>query len=115
MKTKMQILFGAFVVSLASFLFTARSYAQGRGDGWHDGPGMMGGWGMGWFGPIFMVVFWALVITGLVLFIKWLVWGSKGGQQGSGSPNAIEILKARYARGEIDREEFEQIKKDLMG
>ena len=115
MKSKIQILFGTFVFSLSTFFFAVGSYAQWGGDGWHNGPGMMGGWGMGWFGPIFMVVFWGLVITGLVLFIRWLVQGSgRGAQVGSESLNAIEILKERYARGEIDREEFEQKKQDLM-
>lgn len=114
MKSKIQILFGTLIFSLSTFLFSVGSYGQWRGDGWHNGPGMMGGWGMGWFGPLFMVIFWCLVITGLVLFIRWLVQGSRRGPQGSGSSNAIGILKERYARGEIDREEFDQKKQDLM-
>jgi putative membrane protein len=79
------------------------------------GPGMMGNWGMGWFGMIFMMTFWVLVIVGLVFLIKWLIQTTSsaktGGQMGS---SAINILKERYARGEIDQAEFEAKKKDLL-
>ena len=79
------------------------------------GPGMMGDWGMGWFGGIFAMIFWVLVIVGLVFLIKWLVQMSKGGAdpRPSGS-RALNILKERYARGEIDKEEFEE-KKRVLG
>ncbi len=86
----------------------------GGSGGWQMGPGMMGNWGMGWFGMIFMVVFWVLVIVGLVFLIKWLIQTTSSRKTGDrmGS-SAIEILKERYARGEIDKAEFEAKKKDL--
>ena len=97
-----------FVVSLA--------YAQwgGRGN-WENCPFSLGGHGMGWFGGIFMLVFWVLIIVGIVFLIRWLIHSTKG-QAGSaqGGSRAIEILQERYARGEIDKEEFEEKKKDLM-
>jgi putative membrane protein len=71
----------------------------GNSNGWHMGPGMMGGWGMGWI----MLLFWILVLVGLILIIKWLLQLS----------SAIDILKKRYARGEINKAEFEAIRKDL--
>jgi putative membrane protein len=37
------------------------------------GPGMMGEWGMGWFGGLFALIFWILVIVGLVFLIRWLI------------------------------------------
>lgn len=79
------------------------------------GPGMMGEWGMGWFGGLFALIFWILVIVGLVFLIKWLIHMSKGGTEvkHSGS-RALDILQERYARGEIDKEEFDQKKKDLI-
>ena len=65
---------------------------------------------------IFMIIFWVLVIVGMVFLIKWLVQTTSSGKTGEriGS-NAIEILKERYARGEIDKPEFEAKRKDLLG
>jgi putative membrane protein len=86
----------------------------GNNQGWHMGPGMMGGIGMGWFGGIFMIVFWILILVGLVFFIKWLIQSTGSGRSGGNSSNrALEILKERYARGEIDQVEFEMMKTDL--
>jgi putative membrane protein len=87
---------------------------QGRYDGSGMGPGMMGGWGMGWFGGIFMVVFWILILVGLVSGIRWLLQAtSKKEDSGQPGSRAIDILKERYARGEIDKAQFEAMKRDL--
>ena len=78
------------------------------------GPGMIGGWGMGWFGGIFMIVFWILVIVGLIFMVKWLMQAEKKGKEdGEIKSRAIEILKKRYASGEIDKSQFETMKQDL--
>jgi putative membrane protein len=61
---------------------------------------MWGMWGIGMM--LFMLVFWGLVVAGIVVAIRWLVQQGKG----SRSDAALEILRERYARGEIDREEF---------
>jgi putative membrane protein len=79
---------------------------------------MMGGygagWGMGWFGMIAMLVFWVLVIVAIVYLIRWLAVSSRaGGREGRPEYSALEILKKRYARGEIDKEEFEEKRKVL--
>jgi putative membrane protein len=104
---KMPLLFLILVIPWSDAL------AQwGNNQGWHMGPGMMGG--MGWFGGIFMIVFWILILVGLVFFIKWLIQSTSRGQAGGGGGNrAFEILKERYARGEIDKAEFETMKLDL--
>lgn len=80
-----------------------------QGDGW----GMMGGFGMGGLMGIGMIIFWGLVIWGIVLLVRGAI-STTGGTSPQGS-SALEILKQRYARGEINKEEFEQKKKDLGG
>ncbi len=82
--------------------------------GWGMGPGMMDGWGMGWIGMILMVAFWVLVIVGIVFLIRWLaILGRSHGSRERGSDAALDILRQRYARGEISKEEFEEKKKGL--
>lgn len=67
--------------------------------------GMMNGWGgFGLFSWIFMAIFWLLLILGVIALVKWLTTPSK---------TPLEILKERYAKGEIDRKKFEEMKKEL--
>ena len=69
------------------------------------------GWGMS-FGWFFMVLFWALIILGVIAIVKWLSGGSVGAA-GSQEKTTLDILKKRYARGEIDQEEYQMKKHDL--
>lgn len=69
------------------------------------------GYGMGYGMWFFGLIFWILIIVGLVLLIKYL-W--EGGGAKRGEESALEILKKKYARGEISKEEFEEKKKDLL-
>ncbi len=74
--------------------------------------GMMDGFGMVFGGM--MLIFWIPVIIGLVLLIKYL---SEGGAKRKEEPrmeSALEILQKKYATGEINKEEFEEKKKDLL-
>lgn len=79
-----------------------------------DMMGWGGGWGWSWFGMIHMVLWWFLIILGIVVLAKWL-FGSSGGGRGLGEDRALSILRERYARGEIDKTEFEARKRDLTG
>jgi putative membrane protein len=75
--------------------------------GWHYNM-MGGGWGIFMF--IFMLIFLALAIAGIVLLVRYL---SPPHARSKPSEDALEILKRRYARGEIQKDEFEEKKKDL--
>lgn len=71
------------------------------------------GYGMGW---IFILLFWGLLIAGIVALVKWLF--SSSGSTDVGLPpgsrrTALDILEERYARGEIDKDEFEERKRVL--
>ena len=68
---------------------------------------------MGPFAWIIMLLFWGVVILGLVIAVRWFVNRDKTEDEGTGPQTALEILKRRFARGEITREEFERMKKDL--
>jgi len=70
-----------------------------------------GGYGMGHgFGWIFMILFWGVVIY---LIVRGTSYWSRKGAGGTSEKSAEEILKERYAKGEISKEEFEQMKNDL--
>lgn len=75
---------------------------------WHFGEGM--GWWMV-FGGLSMVLFWGAIIGLVAWGIKKLGGGSGSGTAGSHTP--LDIARERYAKGEISKEEFTQIKKDL--
>jgi putative membrane protein len=97
-------------------VFFGAFHSQWRGfaDWGMPGPGMMnwGWWGLGW---VFMIIFWGLIIVGLIFLVKWLAGLSRSRiSYNKDRDSALQILRERYARGEINKEEFEQKKKDLM-
>ena len=78
---------------------------------WHDAM-MNGGYWLIWMVPL-VIIFWG----GIIALIIWSI--RKLGKEGTDSAaisklDPLEIAKERYAKGEISREEFEQIKKDLL-
>jgi len=67
--------------------------------------------GFGWLGMIF---FWMVLILFIILLVKWFLQPGKSEPRNqTQGESALDILKKRYARGEINKEEFEQKKKDL--
>jgi putative membrane protein len=75
--------------------------------GMHPMWGMWGFWGVGMM--LLMFLFWGAVIVGIVVAVRWLLQQSRGARPDT----ALDILRERYARGEIDREEFLARKRDL--
>ena len=77
------------------------------------GWGGFGGYGMGFVGWIFMLLFWGLIIAGIVLGVRWLLHQGRTGTTPGEAGSPFDILKRRYARGEISKEEFDRMKQDL--
>jgi len=74
---------------------------------------MMAG-GMGGVMMVIGLLFWALIIAGVVLLILWLVQKGGGLRNIKDDETPLQILEKRYARGEITRAQFEEMKNDLV-
>lgn len=80
---------------------------------------MWNGYGMDGFGGLGMLIFWGLVIFGIVLLVRWFSDESRrgtspfAGRDAGGRDRALEIARERLAKGEITPEEFESIKRGL--
>ncbi len=108
----------AFGTALVLAAGPAWAEAAERGYGGHMWNG--GGWGHFIFGPLMMILFLAVIVAIVVLLVRWI-----GGTGGGGAPRpgaggaprpgdgARDLLDERYAKGEIDRDEYLQRKKDL--
>jgi putative membrane protein len=98
------------ILIIISLLWGSTLGWQGRSWGMM-GPGMMGGFGFGWFMPILMIIFWGLVIWGVVALVR----GLSGPKycDSSVADSALEVLKRRYARGEVSKKEYEEKKREL--
>jgi putative membrane protein len=105
---------------MARFMSACQSRAEGNYfSGMMGGFGNMMGLGIGlggallFFGWVIVVVFWILVILAIIALIRWVA-RQLGGGRGAEGKVALDILKERYAKGEINKEEYEAKKKDLM-
>ena len=85
----------------------AHAHAQSTWEGGHGH--MMWGGGHGLLSALMMLVFWAAIITAVVLGVRWLMERD----QKSRRPDALDILRERLARGEIDPDEYEARRKVL--
>ncbi|HJO68112.1 MAG TPA: SHOCT domain-containing protein [Rhodospirillales bacterium] len=106
--------FGA-VVMLAAIAGWPALAGTGGPDDFH-GHGMM--WGYGWqgwvIGPIMMIVFLAVLVALVTFAVRWTGGSHRG--RGAGAPSRdapLDILKERFARGEIDAQEFEERRRIL--
>ncbi len=101
-------LIGGIIIVLGSVISLFWSFSGSSYYGGMMGPWMM--WGLG-MGGIFMIIFWGLIILGVIFLIRWLAGMTKTTKS---EESALDILKKRYARGEINKEEYEQKKRDLL-
>jgi len=86
--------------------------------GYYDWP-MMGGWGGGWgigMGIVGLII-WILIIVGIIWLIRAMLggrhWNSYYSDMAPEKDSAIKILKERYAKGEIDKKEYEEKSRDI--
>jgi putative membrane protein len=117
-RTSWAIVFGVVLLLIlivgASMLIP---FAWGRGfGGGFMGRGMMGGFGSPFMfmGGLGMIIFWVLLIGAGIWFVQSL--GRAPGPATANSPTGespLDILKRRYAKGEISKEQFEEMKRDL--
>jgi putative membrane protein len=70
------------------------------------------GWGHGAMGIIWLIVLIAVVAL-LVFVFRGPGWGWRGDEQGGRRPSAREILNQRFARGEITKEQYEEMRRTL--
>jgi len=98
------------IVAAAAFAASARAWAQ-EGQGPYYGPHM---WDGGWmvFGPLTMVVLLVAIVVAAVALVRWMV-GIGHPVPGPVGKTPMDILKERFARGEIDAKEFEDRRRYL--
>ena len=112
-----KLLLQAAALSISSLYEVTTVFAQsGPTDRWHHGPGMMWGYGGGFgmfFGFLFMVLILAAVIVGAFLLLRALGFVGNTADSIANSDRALDILKERFAKGEIDAKEFDERKRHL--
>lgn len=111
MRTKLMNALIPMSLTLASLPAAAQTTGD-RPDYWHYG------WDWGWghmiFGSLMMILFWNGIILVIVLAIRWLGGGSsRSTATAAAGKTPLDILRERFARGEIDKEEFEERKRLL--
>ncbi|HEV2303580.1 MAG TPA: SHOCT domain-containing protein [Stellaceae bacterium] len=108
--------FGAIAAGVA-FAPVLAAAAETPTEPYTWGPQMM--WGWGWygmmFGPLFMILVLAVVVAVIVLLARWLggPWQGTAMPQPPPGRTPLDILRERFARGEIDKEEFEERRRVL--
>ncbi len=108
---------GIIALVIAAFVFLSGGFMgygmMGRG---FMGPGFMHDYGFSpWWG-LLMPLFWLLLLGGIVLLaVSLLRQGRLASFGPTGGSRALEILQERYAKGEITREQYEEMRRDIVG
>jgi putative membrane protein len=92
-------------------VISSQALADAAGD--YHGPMWHGGWGGMIFGPLMMILVVAVIVVAVVVALRWLGSTGHGVSQAPSGRTPLDILKERFARGEIDREEFEERRQAL--
>jgi putative membrane protein len=100
----------AWVAGLAALVVPSLALAQQERP-YYYGHMWDGGWHGWFFGPLFMLFFLVAAVVAVVLLLRWL--GPHHGPAATTGKAALDILKERFARGEIDKEEFEERRRVL--
>ncbi|HSB90259.1 MAG TPA: SHOCT domain-containing protein [Anaerolineales bacterium] len=113
------IIGGAILIVLLVLGFSPVFFpAWGRGYGW----GMMGPWMSGGWGMMGMMLVWPVLLVLVVgVFVAAIVWATRAASRGSspgpmtsqGGETPLDVLKRRYANGEITKEQFEEMRRML--
>lgn len=102
-------------LAAAAYLVAPDIAAAQQTQGLYYGPHM---WGAGWhewfLGPIMMIFFLALTVAVIVLVVRWFGGPGHGGpMHAPPGRTPLDILKERFAKGEIDKEEYEERRRVL--
>jgi putative membrane protein len=102
------------LVAIGTFLTSALPASAQQDYGpWRMHEWMGWGWGGMWFGPLLMLAVFALLVAFVVSLVRRL--GGDRGLPSGATRTAREVLDERYARGEIDRDEYLKRRQDISG
>lgn len=104
----MKHMFGRISIFLVTMVISLPAFAQ-RADGYWYGHG----WGHLFFGGLMMLLFWGGLIVLVVAVVRGLGRSENRGRENTSGSAALDILQERYARGEIDQEEYDQRRRTL--
>ncbi|MGE5255228.1 MAG: SHOCT domain-containing protein [Hyphomicrobiales bacterium] len=93
--------------TLEPFFFRWHGYPNG------GYPGMTNWYGVSWHFSIPTILISVLAVLGIIVCLRWLMVSSRRGQSAFHADSPLDILKKRYARGELTRDEYQNMKRDI--
>ncbi|MCL5292663.1 MAG: SHOCT domain-containing protein [Actinobacteria bacterium] len=72
-----------------------------------------GSWWFFWIMMLSMIFFWAIVVIGIIILVRWLAVSPGRVPEQRAADRSLQVLRERYARGEISKEDYERMKRDL--